>query len=598
MPESFERGAIVAFDEPLPAGLAADELGTKGRSLRLLTELGLRVPRGIELSRAAVHGLTSFEALVPSIEAAFARWGAHALGDVDQPLVVSVRSSGVRSLPGLLTTITNVGVTRDAIPALTLRLGSEAAAWDTLRRQLRSFARALGSLEEPPVRASRRPPPPTDPESLKAMVEALERTLPADVRTPTAQLALALTLVKQSWLRALEQDASLPRDGISIIVEEMAFGNAVAPSGAGIAFSHQPVTGAAGLFGEFAAGEQGDEVSGGRASPAPLRTRAEDRRAKETLATIAPAAYTELESAVAAIEARYGEPVEVEFTVEQGTLQLLQARPAVLSARAKVRRVADALAAIDADPSLDGAARSDAHGRALARLDLEAVRELSRFVLDDAGLVPIGQGLVASMGAAIGTLVVEAPEAVARTARGEAVVLARPDASPDDAPGVRAAVATFTSSGGLTSHAAVMSRALHKPCVVSVSEARVERDGVYVGTRRITTGTEVSVDGTRGLVFEGRGRLAVELVSPEAESVLAHSAAVSRVPVLTTDADPEGFDGVFDPAAPPTIGAGFVGSLLERSVPPETAFLAVPRAERAIAQLVAAVLAARAAAHR
>ncbi|MDQ3036569.1 MAG: PEP-utilizing enzyme, partial [Myxococcota bacterium] len=372
------------------------------------------------------------------------------------------------------------------------------------------------------------PPPPITPASLEAKIAAHESVLRAEgelPEDPRAQLRAAIEAVLRSWdgERARDYRRSHAIDdalGTAVIVQAMVFGNAPGASGSGVAFTRHPVTGEKHLFGEFLPGAQGDEVVGGRSSPAGLTAAASGRRAAESLERHCPAAFQELERIAIELEARDGDAQDVELTVQSGTLWILQVRTAKRSPRAAIRIAVDLVR----EGRIDRA-------QAIARIDPATLSGLvaralpSDAELEAGGHAAITIGVPASPGATAGRAVYDPTEAIEATARGESVILVRTECSPEDAPGIRAAAGVLTSSGGLTSHAAVIARALGKPCIVAAGELRIDAEQAHAEVRKpagivIVLPATITIDGSNGRVLAGELPLSLTFALPEAREML------------------------------------------------------------------------------
>ncbi|AKF06599.1 PEP/pyruvate-binding domain-containing protein [Sandaracinus amylolyticus] len=526
------------------AGAPADvaRVGAKAAGLIDASNEGLPVPPFFVLSIDLFRAWRATGALPAELDAELdaglehlARATGKRLGDASAPLIVSVRSGAPVSMPGMLDTLLDVGATSASVDGLAAQLGDRAVALDVRRRFLESWGAVVGRLSRTRfdpragVRVAARattPPPPITPADLEAKIARHEQTLreagvlpPDDAR---AQLRMAIEAILASWDRDRARDFRATQRiddalGTAVVVQAMVFGNASGASGSGVAFTRHPVTGEKHLFGEYLPRVQGDEVVGGRASPAGLSAAASGRRAAESLERQSPTAFADLERIAMALEARYGDAQDLEITVEHGTLWLLQVRTAKRSPRAAIRVAVD----------LVREGRIDRE-TALARLDPRAIDALvSRALPPDDQLPepPLTIGVPASPGAVSGRAVYDPTAAVELAARGEAAILIRPECSPEDAPGIRAAAGVLTSSGGLTSHAAVIARALGRPCIVSASEVRVDVDHAYAEVRRpagvvVPVPETITLDGATGRVFAGALPLATTFALPEAREVL------------------------------------------------------------------------------
>ncbi len=524
---------------PAP-GLPCDveSLGSKGAGLCEARAAGLSVPAFVVLDTAffsafSASGGWPMDIDVRSIVAPIEEATGTRLGDVRAPLLLSVRSSPVVSMPGMLDTVLDVGATREVVDALASLRSDAAFALDVRRRFLESWGTvvvglprarfhetfgARGRATEPRATSSE--------ESLRATIARHEAAI-GDRACDDAveQLKHAIEAVLRSWEgpRARAQRHAQGLDGTTgpaVVVQAMVFGNASGASGAGVAFSRNPVTGENELFGEFLPCAQGDEVVSGRSSPSGLRATASGRGARESLEAVCPEVLPTLAAATLALESRLGDVVDVEFTVENGAFWLLQARLAKKTPRATVRVAVEQVRA----GSLDRTAALERVGPT-AFAALVGWRVPGSETLAAAGHVPLTRGLAASAGAVSGRVVYEPDAAVDAARAGEAVVLVRPECSPEDAPGIRAAAGVLTSSGGLTSHAAVISRSLGRPCIVAASDLRLDaaRGRAEVRTERGMRALPavVTLDGVTGHVFEGAIPLEVDFALPEARELLA-----------------------------------------------------------------------------
>lgn len=516
----------------------SERLGAKGALLCEAMALGMRVPPFFVLTSELFGRLRKTGELPPDFDrvldeglAMLERATGRRLGHPSAPLVVSVRASSAIAMPGALETVLDVGAIPAVLEGLARQLGDPIAALDVRRRALESWATAVLRVprthfdEWAGVRSAARPtsgPRPRSESDLVTKIGRLER-LVADAGgipdDPRAQVRAAIGAVLRSWEgeRAVEARRSLGIDdaiGPAVIVQGMVFGNAAAPSGAGVAYTRHPLTGEKVLFGEWLPGAQGDEIMGGRASPSALCAAAAGRRAAESLERQCPEAYAELERIASALEAHHRDVLELELTLERGTLWLLQLRIAKCAPRAAVRIATDLVR----EGRID---RTAALGRIdPALLDALVIGAVSQDVAEP----PLTRGLPASPGAAWGRVVFDSEEAIA--ARGEPVILVRPECSPEDAPGIRAAAGVLTASGGLTSHAAVIARTLGKPCVVAAGELRIDLVRRCAEVRRAgglvqALPPTITLDGGTGRIFAGRVPILTQFAASEAAELLS-----------------------------------------------------------------------------
>lgn len=446
-------------------------LGGKGAGLARMTALGMPVPPGFTLTTRACHRYlergwdADLEAAVRTQLRALEEATGRRLGDADAPLLVSVRSGAAVSMPGMLDTVLDVGTTDAVAAALAEETGDVAFARDTLERAARSWAAVVGT----------------------------ER--PAD---PAEQVIAAIGAVFDSWTGARAQhyrrvegiDESL---GTAVTVQAMVFGNRGERSGTGVAFSRDPSSGAPGPVGDFLARAQGADVVDGTRSTDPL----------DALARHWPHVWADLVELTARLEHELDDAVDVEFTVEEDRLWILQARRAKRSPLAELRIAID----LAEDPSfaLD---RPAAVARCRHLLDggdgLWAASDDPAG--DDADVV--ARGLAAAPGRAVGVLCTDVDRAVALEADGVDVVLVRRETSPADVRGMAASVGLVTTVGGLVSHAAVVARSWGLPAVVGASELVLDGGAVEGPGGRVVEGEIVTVDGDGGRLLRGTHRRA------------------------------------------------------------------------------------------
>ncbi|MGW5902871.1 pyruvate, phosphate dikinase [Streptomyces althioticus] len=489
----------------------ADLLGGKGANLAEMTRLGLPVPPGFVVTTEACRAFLATGGEPPGLSreisdhlAALERAAGRRLGQRDDPLLVSVRSGARYSMPGMMETILDVGLNDDSVRGLAKSAGDERFAWDSYRRLVQMFGCTVmgvdGALFEQALEDLKRDVGAADDLGLNAadlagLVETYKELVRRETgesfpQSPAEQLQRAVLAVFQSWnverARLYRRREHIPDDlGTAVTVQTMVFGNLGPDSGSGVAFTRDPATGRSGVYGDYLANAQGEDVVSGIRNTVPL----------DELARLAPEAYEELRRIMATLEGHYRDLCDIEFTVERGRLWMLQTRVGKRTAEAAFT-IASALAdegLVSADEALDRV-----HGDQLARLmfprfDASAVGE------------PLAHGVPASPGAAVGAAVFDSAEAVRRGEAGEKVVLVREETTPDDLPGMVAAQAILTSRGGKTSHAAVVARGMGTVCVCGAEEITVDtrRRRFAVGGTVVEEGTVISVDGSAGAVYPG-----------------------------------------------------------------------------------------------
>ena len=505
------------------AGMVA-ELGGKGAGLAEMARLGIPVPPGFtivaEASSRHRAGQNRFPAgLTAQVEEALLRLESVAgarFGGSENPLLVSVRSGARASMPGMMDTILNLGLTDATVKGLAARSGDARFAYDCYRRLIQTygtvvqgvgahaFDAALDSYKEGRGLARDADLNAADWRAVSAAYrDVIEREagepFPQDART---QLFAAIGAIFCSWrnARAVAYRAlhGIPDDwGTAATVQSMVFGNRGGASGTGVVHSRDPATGEAVLCGEFLADAQGEDIVSGLRTPGPLSG------AGPSMETVAPEAFAELGRIADRLERHFGDMQEIEFTVQQGRLFILQSRSG--------KRSPEAAARIATEMAQAGIIT---RAEAVRRADLPALADGLRPIPDpDAPREVIASGLPASSGAATGAAVFTSDEAVRLAAEGVAVVLCRPETSPHDVHGMQAACAVVTARGGATSHAATVARAMGLPCVTGARALRVDpAAGVMtVGNRTVRAGEIITVDGGTGEVILG----SVPMIRPE-----------------------------------------------------------------------------------
>ncbi len=490
-----------------------DLLGGKGANVAEMTRLGLPVPRGftittetcIEYLRADHSlpvGLTrEVTAHLASLEAAAGK----RLGDAENPLLVSVRSGAKFSMPGMMDTVLNLGLNDASVRGLTARTGNPRFAYDSYRRFIQMFGDVVAEVGKAhfekalsAMKARRRVEQDVDlsAEDLRHLADVFKdiyrehrgEPFPQD---PREQLDAAIRAVFESWDNRRARDYRrlhrIDHDlGTAVNVQQMVFGNTGPNSGTGVAFTRNNVTGEKGEpFGDFLINAQGEDVVAGIRTPRPLIELRDE----------IPAAYDQLIQTMGHLEKTYRNMQDVEFTIEDGSLYMLQTRNGKRSAQAMVRIAVDLVAegVIGEEEAL------------VSLVDPDQVRQL---LLPQLDLVrasePLGKGVNASPGAAVGAVVFTADEAERLGRAGEQVILVRDETTPDDFHGMIEAQGILTARGGKTSHAAIVAVGMGKPAVCGVTAIRFRDDGTMsVGDVVFREGDRMTIDGTTGTVFAG-----------------------------------------------------------------------------------------------
>lgn len=566
MLSSMKPERIQLFGEGDAPQKPIETLGAKGAGLDEMARLGLPIPPGFVIPTSAYHLVTSDEAgsipesLKLEIDDALRRLeeaSGKRFGAAENPLLVSVRSGAAISMPGMLDTILNIGLTRSSLDGLAARSGgSRRFALDSYRRLLEMFgAIALGlpsdaleaHYEEARVDGFRlRAPEDVSEERLEEVVRALEDELcrvdgmglPQD---PREQLYRAISAVFRSWdapraKRYRESEGIADSLGTACTVQEMVFGNLSPRCGTGVLVSRNPTTGEPKLYGEYLPNAQGEDIVGGSRIPYSIaRNGTAPGNEERSLEARHPDAYARLSEIARTLEAHFRDIQEIEFTIEEGELFFLQTRAAKRSARAAVRFAVDLVreGRIDKD-------------EALMRVDAASLERLFRptleppTALEARGIKPLARGLPASPGAAIGELVFDPDEAIIRAAEGREVILVRRETSPEDVHGMKAAAGILTRGGGMTSHAAVVARGLGKPSVVGCASVDIDTKSrlLHIGGVSLPEGSPITLDGTSGAIYEGALELSASGALQELDTLLTWADARRRLTLKVNTESP------------------------------------------------------------
>ncbi|MFJ5969668.1 pyruvate, phosphate dikinase [Streptomyces sp. NPDC093060] len=487
-------------------------LGGKGANLAEMTMLGLPVPPGFivttETCRAFLATGEEPEGMSAEVSrhlSALETATGRLLGQADDPLLVSVRSGARFSMPGMMETVLDIGLNDASVLGLAKVSGNERFAWDSYRRLVQMYGSTVMGVDPALfdeamtlLKEARDAPDDLhlDASDLAWLVETYKSLIREETghyfpQSPAQQLQQAILAVFRSWnaerARLYRRREHIPDDlGTAVTVQRMVFGNLGPDSGSGVAFTRDPATGRPGLYGDYLPNAQGEDVVSGVRDAVPLAE----------LQRLDPRSYRQLRDHAQTLERHYRDLCDIEFTIERGTLWMLQTRVG--------KRTAEAAFAIAAELAEEGLITAD---EALARVSGDGLARLMFPRFDTAATSDaLAHGVPASPGAAVGAVVFDSAEAVRRAAAGERVVLVREETTPDDLPGMVAAQAVLTGRGGKTSHAAVVARGMGKVCVCGAQDITVN-----AGARRFTAragtvveeGTVISVDGSTGDVYAG-----------------------------------------------------------------------------------------------
>jgi pyruvate,orthophosphate dikinase len=495
---------VYDFDEPADGG--RELLGGKGIGLAEMTQLGIPVPAGFTITTDAcraymasggeVEGLD--EEVAEHIERLEERTGKR-FGDPEDPLLVSVRSGAAVSMPGMMDTILNVGLNDESVEGLARSTGNEEFARDCYRRLIQMFGETVDGIPHESFSPD---------DSVERAREVYEREtghgFPQDARE---QLRHAITAVFDSWrsprAQVYRRTYEIPDDlGTAVNVVQMVFGNKGERSATGVAFTRDPSTGEQGVYGEFLVNAQGEDVVAGTRTPEPL----------EELRDRLREAYDQLLETMAGLERHYRDVQDVEFTVEEGRLYLLQTRTAKRTAASAIKAAVDMTA--------EGLIERD---EAVARIDPSQLDQLLHPRLDENARFEVAaHGLNASPGAASGEIVLDADTAEERGKAGEPVILVRWETTPDDIHGLIQAQGVLTAHGGMTSHAAVVARGMGKPCVAGCEDLDIDtgKKTVRIGRSKLREGDVITIDGGTGRVIVGAVPLVPPAINEDFETIL------------------------------------------------------------------------------
>ena len=505
-----------------------DLLGGKGAGLAEMSRIGLPVPPGFTITTEACLEYYRKDRTYPSglmdevrsrVRTLEQRMGKR-FGDPENPLLVSVRSGAKFSMPGMMDTVLNLGLTTSSVEGVAHRTGNPRFAYDSYRRFMQMFGNVVLGLkhehfEEALDALKRRRGLTLDTDLTAADLQSLvedyrrivkERLGQAFPDDPWAQLEMALRAVFESWNnpRAItyRNFHKIPHDlGTAVNLQTMVFGNMGMTSGTGVAFTRNPATGERTVYGEYLLNAQGEDVVAGIRTPKPI----------EELGRELPEAYRQFMDICALLEKHYRDVQDVEFTIENKTLYLLQTRAGKRTAPAAVKIAVDMVRE-----------RLISKEVAVLRVEPASLEQLLHPRLDpDAKKNIIAKGLAASPGAASGVVVLDADKA-AELGQSQKVILVRPETNPDDIHGLVAAKGVLTSRGGMTSHAAIVARGMGKPAVVGAEAIRVDEESASFSVNGVTVraGDVITIDGSTGEVITGEVPVIEPALSGEIQDLL------------------------------------------------------------------------------
>ena len=508
-----------------------DLLGGKGANLAEMCNLGLPVPHGFTISTdVCTYYYNNKKSLPEKLKLEIKKnikkienFTKMKFGSNSNPLLLSVRSGSRASMPGMMDTILNLGLNNEAVNGLAKSTKNERFAFDSYRRFIQMYSDVVleidnslfeDALEDIKIENGYSEDTELTPQNLKDLTETykkivlneLNRPFPQD---PSEQLWGAISAVFSSWMnnRAITYRKlnNLPSSwGTAVNIQSMVFGNMGEDCATGVAFTRNPNNGENIFYGEYLINAQGEDVVAGIRTPYPLSKDTEDDfTADKSLEVKMPKIYDELLECRSVLEKHYGDMQDIEFTVQDNKLFLLQTRNG--------KRTAEAAIKIAVDMVHDGKINTN---DALIRVEPESLNQLLHPTLDNNAKSDfLIRGMPASPGAVSGKIVLESDDAVKLSAAGESVILVRLETSPEDIAGMHAASGILTSRGGMTSHAAVVARGMGRACITGANELRIDFENkiIFFGEKKLQSGTEITIDGSSGNVYLGQ----VPTVYPE-----------------------------------------------------------------------------------
>ena len=519
-------------------------LGGKGANLAEMTKLGLPVPQGFTITTEACTRYydddrqinADIQAQIDAAVLEMEKITGKKFGDKQNPLLVSVRSGARASMPGMMDTILNLGLNEEVVEIIAAKTGNERWARDCYRRFIQMYADVVMEVgkkyfEELIDRMKAARGVTQDVELTAADLKELAEQFKAEYKEkigadfpedPKEQLMGAIKAVFRSWdnprANVYRRDNDIPYSwGTAVNVQEMAFGNWSDASGTGVAFTRDPATGEKKLMGEFLLNAQGEDVVAGVRTPQPIAA----------LAEVMPEVFAQFQKVCDTLEKHYRDMQDMEFTIQDRKLFMLQTRNGKRTAKAALKIACDLV---------DEGMRTEQE--AVAMIDPRNLDTLLHPQFDEKALqaaVPIGKGLGASPGAACGKVVFDAADAVAYAEKGEKVVLVRLETSPEDITGMKAAQGILTVRGGMTSHAAVVARGMGTCCVSGCGEIQMDEANkrFTLGGKVFTEGSEISIDGSTGKIYEGLLPTANAVIAGEFSRIMAWADKYRRLKVRT-----------------------------------------------------------------
>jgi pyruvate,orthophosphate dikinase len=528
---------VYDFDEPADGG--RELLGGKGIGLAEMTQLGVPVPAGFTITTDACRAYLREGGLPASLEdevgdhvARLETRTAKRFGDTGDPLLVSVRSGAAVSMPGMMDSILNLGLNDDALAGLAGTTGNERFARDSYRRLIQMYGEVVDGIDGhrfeqalADLKRERGAQQDVDlsADDLARLLETFKGLYRQETgsefpQDPREQLRRAVVAVFESWknprAEVYRRTYHIPDDiGTAVNVVQMVFGNKGDRSATGVCFTRDPSTGETGLYGEYLVNALGEDVVSGVRTPQPI----------EEMRERMPGAFDQLLEYTTRLEHHYRDMQDIEFTVEEGRLYLLQTRTAKRTAAAGLKAAVEMTA--------EGLISRE---EAIVRIDPSQLDQLLHPMIDpEADFEVAARGLNASPGAASGAVVLDADTAAERGKAGESVILVRWETTPDDIHGLIQSKGVLTAHGGMTSHAAVVARGMGKPCVAGCEGLEIDIDArtLRIGGHDLREGDTITIDGGTGRVIIGEVKLVPPQINEDFETVLAWADDVRRLQV-------------------------------------------------------------------
>lgn len=539
-----------------------ETLGGKGANLAEMTRIGLPVPYGFTISTQACNAYYEAGKMIPSLVesqvlVALSRLEekmGKKLGDPENPLLVSVRSGSVFSMPGMMDTILNLGMNDETVVGMAKLTNNPRFAYDSYRRFIQMFSNVVLDintyyfeqlLEETREHKGYSADPEMTAEDWQEVIEGYKKIVKKHTRKdfpqdPKEQLFLAINAVFDSWnnQRAIvyRRLNKIPDHlGTAVNIQSMVFGNMGNDSGTGVAFTRNPSTGEHVLYGEYLINAQGEDVVAGIRTPQPIQTLKDEM----------PSVFQQFSETSKRLEQHYKEMQDIEFTVERGKLFILQTRNGKRTAQAAIRIAVEMVEEGIIDKK-----------QALLRVDPDQLNQLLHRRIDDKfERTLLAKGLPASPGAATGRVVFDADEAEQLANDGKKVILVRPETTPDDIHGIVASQAIVTSRGGMTSHAAVVARGMGKACICGCEALKIDLKAKQfkVGETLVNYGDVITIDGSTGEIMLGEIPMIEPELSDEFLLLLAWADEERKIGVRANADNPEDAKKAFD------FGAGGIG---------------------------------------